>query len=124
VYSPAARKSVMLGNYHESGSEPNRGLVAYDFASNRWDVLEIGGLFHTENMPEGGHTAGIFGYDPVRNVFITYCCESGSMQPENVYHTWWFDPVGQAGRDVFTSPKHGHSPLEASAAYDSANNKF
>jgi hypothetical protein len=123
VYSPAIKKAVMLGNYHELGSEPNRGLVAYDFESHRWDLLDVGNSFHTENMPEGGHPSGMFTYNPNENVFVYYCCASGSNQAENVNHTWWYDPIGQSGRDKFTAPKPG-LPLEATAAFNAASNKL
>ncbi len=123
VYARAMKKSIMLGNYHEISSEPNRGLSAYDFTNNRWDLVDVGDSFHTENMPEAGHPGGAFAWDPNDNVILSYCCASGSNQPENVNHTWWFDPVGQVGRDKFTAPKPG-IPLEASAAFDSADNKL
>jgi len=124
VYSPALKKSVMMGDYHELGSEPNEALVAYDFNSNRWDVLEFGDSFHTESMSEAGHPVGRFVYNPNLSVFTYYCCPSQSATAESVNHTWWFDPVGQVGRDKFTAPKPGLTPVEASSAFDSAHNKM
>lgn len=121
VYSPAMKKAVMLGNYHQTGSEPNTTLLAYDFAANRWDIMDMGGLFHTENMPDAGHSSGMFTYNPNQNTFIYYCCASGSMEPENPWHTWWFDPIGQVGRDKHSARKPGMT-LEGGAAFDSAHN--
>lgn len=124
VYAPApVKKFVMLGNYHEMSSEPNTSLIAYDFQSNRWDVLDVGGLFHTENMPEAGHTVGGFSYDPNRKIFEYYCCASGSNQPENPYLTWWYDPIGQTGRNKQTSPKPGMVQYESST-FDTFNDVY
>lgn len=106
VYAPSpVKKAVMLGNYHELGTEPNQSLIAYDFETNRWSVLDIGASFHSENMPESGHPVGAFAYDPNQKTFIYYCCSSGANQPEDVFYTWWFDPIGQTGRSKATSPK-------------------
>lgn len=123
VYSPALKGVIMLGDYHELSSEPNRAVNTYNFETNRWDVLDIGESFHTEYMPEAGHPSGLFVYDSNQNAVLYYCCSSGSMQPENVNHTWWFDPVGQVGRDKFTSTKPS-IPLEATAGFDPVNNRF
>src|SRR5207245_632396 len=105
------------------GSEPNQSLIAYDFEANRWDVLDIGGSFHSENMPEAGHPVGAFAYDPNRKTFIYYCCASGANQPENVFYTWWFDAVGQTGRSKQTSPKPG-ATLQEGSAFDSVSNTY
>jgi hypothetical protein len=121
IYSPAIRRAVMLGDYHQQSTEPNTTLAAYSYSANRWDVMDMGGLFHEENMPDAGHSVGMFSYDPNQNVFIYYCCASGSMEPENPWHTWWFDPVGDIGRDKHTAPKPGMT-LEGGAAFDSAHN--
>ncbi|HYE04727.1 MAG TPA: kelch repeat-containing protein [Planctomycetota bacterium] len=99
VYAPApVKKAVILGNYHELGSEPNEALIAYDLEANRWDVLDMGSLVHGEHMPEGGHGTGAFAYDPHLRQFLYWGTQSGSNQAENNYHTWWFDPIGQVGR--------------------------
>ncbi len=124
VYAPSpVKKAVMLGNYHELGSEPNQSLNAYDFETNRWSVLNIGGSFHTEAMPEAGHPVGSISYDPNEKAFVYYCCGSGSNQPENVYYTWWFDPIGQAGRNKQTSPKPGPL-LQEGSAFDPVNGVY
>ena len=124
VYAPSpVKKAVILDNYHELGSEPNQSFIAYDFDANRWDVLNIGGSFHTEDMPDAGHTAGSISYDPNRKSLIYYCCFSGSNQPENVLYTWWFDPIGQVGRSKPTSPKPGQA-MQAVSAFDAAHDTF
>jgi hypothetical protein len=123
VYAPSPlKKAVMLGDYHELGSEPNRSYIAYDFESNRWSVLDIGEDFHSENLPEAGHPLA-FAYDPNQNMFVHYCCATGSNQAENVNFTWWYDPIGQTGRAKAASPKPGWIQLET-ATFDAANNTF
>ncbi len=127
VYAPApVKKAVMLGNYHQMGSEPNESLIAYDFETNRWSVLDMGTNFHTEYMPEGGHSSGGIAYNPNQNAFIYYCCNSGAMQPENPFFTWWYDPIGQAGRSKRTAPKPGQNgpPMPISSAFDASTNTF
>src|SRR5690242_6969717 len=64
VYASAVKQSIMLSQYHQHYSEVNESLVGYNFDTNRWDVVDMGGLFHTENMPEGGESQGYFGYNP------------------------------------------------------------
>jgi hypothetical protein len=123
VYAPALQESIMLGNYHGIGSEPDEGIMGYNFPANRWDVLSLGGDFHTENMPEGGHTSGMAAYDPNSNVFIYYGMNSGSNEPETPLHTWWFDPIGQVGRDKQPPSKPGRTP-EGSATFDAADNMY
>ncbi len=121
--SSPVKKAVMLGNYHEFSTEPNQALIAYDFDSNRWDVLDVGDSFHTENMPDAGHPVGAFAYDPTLQSFIYYCCASGSNQAQNTFGTWWFDFFGQAGRSKQTSPKPG-TPQYESSAFDSLDNRY
>jgi hypothetical protein len=124
VYAPSpVRKAAFLGNYHELSTEPNAAIVAYDFDTNRWDILDIGENFHTENFPDAGHSVGGFAYDPNINSFIYHCCASGSEQPENTYGTWWFDFFGQTGRIKQTSPKPG-TIMEESSAFDALHNTF
>src|SRR5690242_3094842 len=50
TYATGAKKHVFFSGFHEPSSEPNQALAAYDFSSNRWDLLDVGGLFHNENM--------------------------------------------------------------------------
>jgi hypothetical protein len=123
VYANAAKKSIMQSDYHEMGSEPNRGLMAYDFAANRWDILESGDLGHTANMSEGGHPVGAFDYNTAASVITSYCCGSGSSGVEVPFHTWWYDPIGQVGRDKMPPSKPG-SYQEATASFARATGKL
>jgi hypothetical protein len=124
VYVHSLQQSVMLSIYHQPNSEPNESLVGYNFDTNAWDVLDMGGLFHTENMPEGGESQGYFDYNPNNNTLIYHCCTTGSNQPENVNHTWWFDLSGQSGRDKQTPTEPPFLALQPGGAFDAADNVF
>lgn len=123
VYASGFKRTVMLENYHQLGSEPDEALLAYDFTGNRWDVLNLGGNFHTEDMSDGGHSVGAITYNPNQNTFLYYGMFSGSQALEMPLHTWWYDPFGQVGRDKHTSPKPGQT-LFAGAAFDVAHNTY
>src|SRR5271165_6124733 len=120
VYVPALQQSVMISQYHQNNSEPNESLVGYNFDTNSWDVLDMGGLFHTESMPEGGESQGYFDFNPNNNTIDYHCCTSGSNQAENVNHTWWFDVLGQSGRDKQTPVEP--TSLQPGGAFDAAHN--
>jgi hypothetical protein len=120
VYVPAIQRSIMLSQYHQNNSEPNESIVGYNFDTNSWDVLDMGGLFHTENMPEGGESEGYFDFNGNNNTIAYHCCTSNSNQAENVNHTWWFDPLGQSGRDKQAPVEP--SSLQGGGAFDIAHN--
>jgi chitodextrinase len=124
IYAHSLQQSIMLSIYHQSNSEPNETLVGYNFDTNAWDVLDMGGPFHTENMPEGGESIGYLDYNPNNNTLVYHCCTSGSNQPENVNHTWWFDLQGQAGRDKQTPAEPPFLALQPGGAFDDAHNVF
>jgi hypothetical protein len=123
AYASGFKRTAMMENYHQLGSEPNEALLAYDFTSNRWDVLNLGGNFHTEDFSDGGHTVGGLVYNPNQNTFVYYGMFSGSMELEMPLHTWWYDPFGQVGRDKHASPKPGQTMINA-AAFDVAHNVY
>src|SRR5579862_1912521 len=122
VYASAVKQSIMLSQYHQRYSETNESLVGYNFDTNSWDVVDMGGLLHTENIPEGGESQGYFDYNSNNNTVVYHCCTSGSNQPENASHTWWYDVLGQTGRDKHTSPKP--DALQPGGAFDQAHNVF
>jgi hypothetical protein len=122
VYVPPLKQAVMLSLYHQRYSEPNESLVGYNFDRNSWAVLDMGGLVHTETMPEGGESQGYFGFNPSNKTLVYHCCTTGSNQPENPFHTWWFDVLGQSGIDKHTSPKPPFSALQPGGAFDVAHN--
>jgi len=124
VYASVVKRSIMLSQYHQFDTEPNETLLGYDFDTNRWDIIDMGGLFHTENMPEGGESVGYFDYNPNNNTLLYHCCLSGANQPENANHTWWYDLVGQTGREEQTSPEPPFNSLQPGGAFDVAHNVF
>jgi hypothetical protein len=126
AYARNAKKHLFFGTYHEPSSEPNQGLLSYDFETNRWDLLDMVGLFHEENLPDAGHPDGSFVYDAQQGVITWLCCASGSNQYENMWHTWWYDVVGQVGRDKHTSPKPNtvFDHQQTGSFYDIATGKF
>ena len=124
VYVPALKRSIMLSLYHQRNSEPNESLVGYHFDTNTWDVVDMGGNFHTENMPEGGESQGYFDFNPNNNTIVYHCCTTGSNQTENINHTWWYDVLGQSGRDKHTSPKPPAPALQPGGVFDVAHNVF
>ena len=124
VYAPILKRAVMFSQYHQRNSEPNESMVSYNFETNSWEVLDMGGNFHTETMPEGGESQGYFDFNPNNNTIIYHCCTTGSNQPENANHTWWYDLLGQSGRDKHTSPKPPAPALQPGGAFDAAHNVF
>ena len=124
VYAPPIHRSMMLAIYHQNNSEPNETLLGYNFDANTWDVIDMGGNFHTENMPEGGESQGFFDYNPNNNTLLYHCCTTGSNQPENLNHDWWYDLAGQSGRDKQTSATPNFMMLQPGGAFDAAHNRF
>ena len=120
------KKFIFFGNYHENNSEPQRGVLTYDFETNRWDLLELGSLTHTENMPEG-RTSNRNALLRCRPRFdrLPLRCASLSMQAENVNHLWEFDPVGMVGRDKHAlQPSDPGNSQEPMAVYDNYNDRY
>ena len=103
IWVPNIHKAVMLGGYHAPGSEPNTGLLAYDFTANRWDVLDVLTPFHNEHHPENGHPDSINGYNPATGMIVSNCCYSGSSAADTTEYVWLFDPIGQVGRNFQTT---------------------
>ncbi len=125
AYSRASKRSVFQGDFHQQSNEPNTSLNMFDFETGRWDIMQMTGLFHDEMMPEAGHQDGLFGYDSTRNLYTSVCCMTFGRQPENPYHTWQYDPVGQVGRDRHTTPApNPGSGNQGTAAYDAAHDRF
>jgi hypothetical protein len=52
-----------LGGYNEIlSTEPNQAINCYSYAENRFFVLNVGGQFHSDSAPSGGHSVGHFNY--------------------------------------------------------------
>ena len=124
IYVPPLKQSIMLSQYHQRNSEPNESIVGYNFDTNAWSIIDMGGNFHTESIPEGGESQGYFGFDPTSGMIVYHCCTSGSNQPEDINHDWWYDVLGQSGRDKHTSPKPPAGVLLPGGTFDIAHNVF
>jgi hypothetical protein len=124
VYAPSPVKKILFrGNYHNLGTEPNQAINAYDFETNSWSVLDVGESFHSEHMPEAGHSVGGIAYDSTDKALLYYCCASGSNQAENPFRMWWYDVLGQTGRSKTGSPTPGKVMLETST-FDMLRNQY
>jgi hypothetical protein len=118
VYASAIRRHIVLGKYHHYGSEPNYCMDGWNWDQNRWDILDCGEGFHNEHSMEGGHPVGAFVYMPSRASILYWGGQSGSNQPEQALHTWWWDVVGKVGRDkIGTGQRPGEIKVSA-MAYD------
>ena len=42
VYAPVLKRSIMFSQYHQRNSEPNESMVAYNFETNSWEVIDMG----------------------------------------------------------------------------------
>ena len=122
VYAQAIRRHVVLGKYHHYGSEPNYCMDGWSWDENRWDILDCGGYFHTEHSMEGGHPVGAFVYMNKRKSIVYWGGQSGSNQPEQAFHTWWWDVLGRTGKDKISGSRPGLIKV-SSMAYDELHDK-
>ena len=76
VYSPGIRKAITFGKYHAArgcgNDEDENALFMYEFARNRWDVLEITEDVWSEHLPGIGHDFGDVAVDTVHDFYITH----------------------------------------------------
>jgi hypothetical protein len=117
VYASAIKRHVVYGKYHHYSSEPNYCMDGWSYDQNRWDILDCGADWHTEHLMEGGHPVGAFVYMPSRSSILMWGGQSGSNQPEQAFHTWWWDVLGRTGRDKLSSHRPGQIQVSA-MAYD------
>jgi hypothetical protein len=115
VFSPGLRKAVVFGKYHArelAWGEDQNALLAYDFASNRWDLLEVTEAAWSEFLPGVGHDQGWVALDPRRDLYIT----RGNMTlfGNTQYQTYIFDL--RAGRGKRMLPSREPPPVPAVAA--------
>lgn len=122
VYASSIKRHIVLGKYHHYSSEPNYCMDGWSWDENRWDILDCGAYFHTEHSMEGGHPVGAFVYMPNRDSIVYWGGQSGSNQPEQAFHTWWWDVVGRTGRDKLSASRPGNIKVSA-MAYDQSRDK-
>jgi len=98
-YAPGIKKAILYGIYHSptvSYGENQNALLAYDFATNRWDLLAPGEYAASEHLPGTGHDEGNSTVDTVHHLYITH----GNLTPghESWYQTTTFDLKGHRGK--------------------------
>jgi chitodextrinase len=98
-YAPGIKKAICYGLYHSiavSWGENQNALLAYDFATNRWDLLAPGEYAASEHLPGVGHDEGNSVVDTVHHLYITH----GNLTPshESWYQTHLFDLKGHRGK--------------------------
>jgi hypothetical protein len=123
VYAAAIRRHIVLGKYHHYSSEPNYCMDGWSYDENRWDILDCGTYWHTEHTMEGGHPVDAFVYLPNRASIVYWGGQSGSNQPEQAFHTWWWDVLGATGRDKLSGSRPGNIRVSA-MAYDASLDKI
>jgi len=107
VYAPGLQKGIVFGKYHArnlgSGEDQN-ALLAYDFAQNRWDLLEVTEAAWSESLPGVGHDQGMATIDPRSDLYITH--GNMTLNGNNTPHqTYLFDL--RAGRGQRMLPAGG-----------------
>lgn len=119
VYSPGLRKALVFAKYHAlelSYGEDQNALLGYDFASNRWDILEVTEDAWSEFLPGVGHDQGNVAVDPRRDLYIT----RGNMTLHGFtgFQTYIFDLKAGRGKRM-TPPQVPNISEGVASAFDS-----
>ena len=120
VYSPGLRRAIVFGKYHAaravSWGEDQNALLGYDFAANRWDILEITEAAWSESLPGVGHDQGRVAIDPRRDLYIT--AGNMTLHGDTMYQTYVYDLKAGRGQRMMPSgpPPVGHEIACAFAA--------
>jgi hypothetical protein len=99
VYSPGLRKALVFAQYHaiEVGwGEDQNALLAYDFAGNRWDILEVTEAAWSEFLPGVGHDQGNVAVDPANDLYITH--GNMTLHGNTPYQTYVYDLKAGRGK--------------------------
>lgn len=119
VYSPGLKRSIVFGKYHAardiSWGENQNALMGYDFATNRWDLLEITEAAWSEFLPGVGHDQGRVAIDPRRDLYITQ--GNMTLHGNTMYQTYIYDLRAGRGQRMMPAqePRLGH---EVACAFD------
>jgi hypothetical protein len=139
VYAPGIRKGIVFAQYHAvdvGWGEDQNALLAYDFATNRWEILEVTEAAWSEFLPGVGHDQGNATVDTINHLYITR--GNMTLHGNTAYQTYAFDlragrgrrmmppaepPFGSEAATAF-SPDHGLvlSTQGASWLYDPRHN--
>lgn len=115
------RACMLIMGYRSLGTEPDRSLVCYSAAQNRWDVLDNNSTYHDEHMAEAGHAVAGFGVDTTTGVFYGPLAYSGSNQSDSLRWTWAYDTIGQVGRARQTPTKPALTVSQPAGQFDPLN---
>lgn len=122
VYCANLRSICGVGLYRQPWTEYDASIRAWNYDTNYWSILAYGGNYHEADGWDAGHSVGFMDYMPIRNTIVTLAGYSGTNEPENINHTWWFDTVGLGTQDHFTRPNPvGNIEMSGGMVYDQAH---
>jgi hypothetical protein len=122
VYAENIRRHVIFSNVDTATPDCNQGWVAYDFGAHSWSILDMSDNMNTEHMPACGHPVDLMSYVPTLGAIFSVG-GIGSTLHEKDGAVWWYDTLGQTGRDKMTVTNPSNTQ-EGSAAFDSFSNKW
>jgi hypothetical protein len=125
VYCRGINKTVFYGHYHtgELGTgECQNGLLAYDFALHRLDLLEITDAAYNEHFVGHGHDEGNMTYDPTHDLIVARGAKS--LYGIESYRMYCYDPAAGRGKRMMPlNPAGDHGADFAIAAFDTARDR-
>jgi hypothetical protein len=104
VYAPGLGKGVVFAQYHAvavASGEDQNALLGYDFAQNRWDILEVTEAAWSEFLPGVGHDQGNATVDPVHDLYITR--GNMTLHGNTAFQTYVFDLKAGRGRRMMSA---------------------
>jgi hypothetical protein len=119
-YVAAAKRSVVFGKYHAvqvSWGEDQNALLGYDFARNRWDIVEITENAWSEHLPGIGHDEGNVTVDSERGVYLTY--GNLTLNGGTGWSMYAYDLLAGRGKRLMPGGD-GRGSVESTGAFDSA----
>ena len=109
-------------------SEHNNALVCFNYAENRWSILENNGYWHSSHAPGVGHPVSVWAYMSDKDAIAFQADGSGSNSPESFAGLWWwYDMGGLSGQNKTFSPRPWlgvQTPLVEMMTYDQFHQKL
>ncbi|MBI1893826.1 MAG: hypothetical protein HYS14_06945 [Candidatus Rokubacteria bacterium] len=118
VYTPALRKALVFGQYHAisvSDGEDQNALLAYDFALNRWELLEVTEAAWSEFLPGVGHDQGNVAVDTLHDLYITK--GNQTLHGNTAHTTYVYDLKAGRGKRMMP-PVEPYIGESAASAFD------
>src|SRR5262249_8237940 len=117
------------GSYHQVlSSEAQQAVVCFNYAENRWYILQNNGVWSNEHTGQSGHSVGIWAYSTDDRVIVGMSDFSGSSTAAQKWLLRWScsDPIGLTGRAKVFSPRPlpPTSVVQSAMVYDSFNKKM